>query len=93
MLRGVPGKILVEEDSREEVLILHPTKLYLSRGWDLYLTIDETIQYVTEKRLTEAVEELKAERAVAMVLIYKMENFSPWPVIQPMILIFMQHSK
>ena len=73
MLRGVPGKILVEEDSRGRSInssshqIIPPQE-----GLNLYLTIDETIQYVTEKRLTEAVEELKAERAVAMV--YDLQN-------------------
>ncbi len=68
ILQGVPGKILVEEDSKGRSInssiyqILPPQE-----GLDIYLTIDETIQYVTEKRLLEGVEELQAEKAVAMV--------------------------
>lgn len=68
ILQGVPGKILVEEDSKgrsinSSIYQILPAK----EGMDIYLTIDETIQYITEKRLLEGVEELNAEKGVAMV--------------------------
>ncbi len=68
LLKGNPGKILLEEDSRGRSInssvyqIIPPVD-----GMDIYLTIDETIQYITERRLLEAVEELKADKALAMV--------------------------
>lgn len=51
-----------------------------TRGTDIWLTIDQAIQYETEKILTEAVEEWDAERASAIVMnprngdIYAMAN-------------------
>ena len=68
LLKGSPGKILLEEDSWGRSInssisqIIPPVD-----GMDIYLTIDETIQYITEKRLIEACEELYAESGLAIV--------------------------
>lgn len=73
VLRGTPGKILVEEDSKGRSINSSVYQILPSKeGLDIYLTIDETIQYVTEKRLIQAVEELNADKAVAMV--YDLQN-------------------
>ncbi len=73
VLKGIPGKILVEEDSRGRSINSSVYQILPSQeGLDIYLTIDETIQYVTEKRLIEAIEELKADKGVAMV--YDLQN-------------------
>ena len=73
VLKGTPGKILVEEDSKGRSINSSVYQILPSQeGLDIYLTIDETIQYVTEKRLIQAVEELKADKAVAMV--YDLQN-------------------
>lgn len=73
ILQGVPGKILVEEDSKGRSINSSIYQILpAEEGLDIYLTIDETIQYATEKRLLEAVEELGADKAVAMV--YDLQN-------------------
>lgn len=73
LLKGTPGKILLEEDSRGRSINSSVYQIIPAvDGMDIYLTIDETIQYITERRLLEAVEELRAEKALAMV--YDIEN-------------------
>ena len=68
ILRGKPGKILIEEDSKGRGINSSVHQIIpAEEGLDIYLTIDETIQYAAEKRIAEAVEELGAEKAVIMV--------------------------
>ena len=68
LLRGTPGKILVEEDSKGRSINSSVHQIVPSvEGRDIYLTIDGVIQYETERRLYQAVEELRAQKAVAVV--------------------------
>ncbi len=68
-LAGVPGRIVTEKDSkgREIPQAVHqyiPPK----QGENLYLTIDETIQYFVERELDQVVETYQPKHAIAIVM-------------------------
>lgn len=68
-LRGVSGKIMIEYDAggREIPNAMHqyipPTD-----GHSLYLTIDETIQYIVEREIDQVMKVKQAKRATILVL-------------------------
>ncbi len=68
-LSGRPGYILVEYDSRGRELP-QDTHRYIPPvdGQDLYLTIDERIQYVVERELDQVVYEHHPKQATAIVM-------------------------
>lgn len=68
-LLGNPGKFLMEYDGAGNE-IPHATESYLPSepGCDVYLTIDETIQYIIERELKKVVQEQDAGGATALVM-------------------------
>ncbi len=68
-LRGTPGKIIIEYDARGRELP-QAVHRYVPPvdGQSLVLTIDEVIQFITERELEKAVIEHQALRGVAIVM-------------------------
>jgi stage V sporulation protein D (sporulation-specific penicillin-binding protein) len=68
-LKGIPGKIMIEYDAqgREIPNAMHQ---YIppQDGYSLYLTIDETIQYITERELDHVFKLKNAEKASVIVM-------------------------
>lgn len=69
-LKGKEGKLLIEKDAfgkpisfAEQKLVEQPTP-----GMNLTLTIDETIQYITERELENAVKKNNANMGIAIVM-------------------------
>lgn len=68
-LLGTPGRFLVEYDGAgNEVPYAAESYIPSEPGSDIYLTLDETIQYVVERELKEVVLEQNASRATALVM-------------------------
>jgi stage V sporulation protein D (sporulation-specific penicillin-binding protein) len=69
-LKGVPGKILSEMDAGGRVLPFRVEKrIDAQDGLNVVLTIDETIQYITQNILEKAIDDYKVEKgAVAIVM-------------------------
>lgn len=69
VLLGTPGRFLIEYDGAGNE-IPHAVESYIPSepGNDIYLTLDETIQYVVERELREVVMEQNATRATAIVM-------------------------
>lgn len=68
-LLGTSGKFLMEYDGVGNELPNATEKYVPSEpGCDLYLTIDETIQYVVERELKKVVQEQNAASATALVM-------------------------
>lgn len=69
VLLGTPGRFLIEYDGAGNE-IPHATESYIPSepGSDVYLTLDETIQYVVERELKEVVTEQNASSATAIVM-------------------------
>lgn len=69
-LKGVPGKILSEVDSRSRAIPFESEKrIDPEDGLNVVLTIDETIQYLVSKSLDKAIEDYKVkEGAVGIVM-------------------------
>jgi cell division protein FtsI (penicillin-binding protein 3) len=65
IIRGRPGRVLVETDARRKSF--QSTEWAGVPGKNLVLTLDEKIQYVTEKALAEGVEKWRAAGGVAIV--------------------------
>jgi len=60
-LKGEPGRILSEVDVGNRTIPYKAEKrIDPTNGYDIVLTIDETIQYIAEKALEKAIEENKA---------------------------------
>jgi len=83
VLGGEPGQSLDLQDGIQRSFgtqVLEPPV----PGKDLYLTIDETIQYHASRRLRQAYTETRAERAVVIISdpstgeILAMVNWPPW---------------
>jgi cell division protein FtsI (penicillin-binding protein 3) len=69
LLRGKPGKkIIIWDSTRREMPALAQTIVEVQDGSHIYLTIDETIQYSTEKALDEIVSKYSPESATAVVI-------------------------
>ncbi len=69
VLLGTPGKFLVEYDGVGNE-VPHAAESYIPSepGSNIYLTLDETIQYVVERELKEVVTEQNALSATAIVM-------------------------
>lgn len=69
-LQGVPGKIISEVDGLGREIPLSEEKYISPRdGWNVILTIDETIQYFAEKALENAIADYKLiDGAAAIVM-------------------------
>jgi cell division protein FtsI (penicillin-binding protein 3) len=67
-LAGQPGKIQVEQDPKGRELPDGQTTVRATkRGTDLVLTLDQSLQYQTERVLTQEVTNAKAKGAMAIV--------------------------
>lgn len=69
MIGGTKGRIIIEHDATGAA-IPEATHKYIPPvdGANLILTIDETIQYITERELDKAFKERQAARAAAIVM-------------------------
>jgi len=69
-LKGVPGKIMNEVDVHgRQVSFSQERYIDAIDGYDVYLTIDETIQHLTEKALDQAILDYNLKRgAMAIVM-------------------------
>ncbi len=65
IIRGRPGRVLLATDARRKSF--QSTEWAGEPGKNLVLTLDEKIQYITEKALAEAVEKWHAAGGVAIV--------------------------
>lgn len=67
-LRGAPGLVVSERDGRRREMY-HRRRLEIPSqpGADVHLTLDQTIQYIVEKALDQAVERHRAKGAWAIV--------------------------
>ena len=65
IIRGLPGRVLLATDARGRSF--QSTEWAGKPGKSVVLTLDEKIQYITEKALAEAVEKWKAAGGVAIV--------------------------
>jgi len=68
-LRGVDGKYIIEKDVFGQI-IPNDKNNYIAPidGEDVVLTIDSQIQFITQERLRDVVEEHNAKRAIAVVI-------------------------
>ncbi len=67
-LKGRPGLRITEQDGRRaEVYNRRSLEIAPQEGADVYLTIDENVQYIVEKALDAAMEEHQAKGAWAIV--------------------------
>ncbi|MBF0532989.1 MAG: penicillin-binding protein [Candidatus Omnitrophica bacterium] len=67
-LKGEPGWMNVRRDARQRQLMLDPEFLPPQDGMNLVLTIDETIQYLTEQALAKGAEKHHAAAASMIVV-------------------------
>lgn len=68
-LMGDPGKFLMEYDAwGNEIPQAAESYIPSEPGCNIYLTIDETIQYIIERELKEVVQEQNADNATALVM-------------------------
>jgi len=68
-LKGVPGKIISEVDGLNREIPLSEEKHIAPRdGWNIILTIDETIQYFAEKALESAIADYKVIGGAAAIV-------------------------
>jgi cell division protein FtsI (penicillin-binding protein 3) len=69
-LKGIPGCLLVERDALGRNIYTQNIKqINATKGYNLQLTIDKTIQYLVEKALEEGVKKNKAKAGIAIVMI------------------------
>lgn len=68
-LKGTPGKIITETDVHGRELPYNVDQ-YISpdHGWNLVLTVDQTIQYFTEKAVSDAMAKYNAKKVYAIVM-------------------------
>jgi len=68
-LKGVPGKILSEVDAGGRELPFRSEKrIEAQDGLNVVLTIDETIQYLTQKALEKAIDDWKVARGATAIV-------------------------
>ncbi|AZR73042.1 stage V sporulation protein D [Anoxybacter fermentans] len=68
-LRGVPGRIAVERDATNRSLPNGIQKYFPpENGYNVYLTIDEVIQYLAERELERALTTIKADAGTVIVM-------------------------
>ncbi len=68
-LQGKEGRLFFPSDAKNRP-IHHEVRRFVppKNGQDLYLTIDDTIQYIVERELSRAMEEFKAKQATALAV-------------------------
>lgn len=68
-LAGTPGKIITETDVRGRELPYNVNR-YIPpiNGWNIVLTLDETIQYFTEKAVSRVMEQYNPKKVYAIVM-------------------------
>lgn len=68
-MKGEEGWLILERDALgRDIFPSNNNYKSPSSGRDLYLTIDEVIQYITEKELVNGVERWRAKSAIAIVM-------------------------
>lgn len=69
-LRGKPQELRLQQDTKGRHILVLPKRLPSEglHGASLVLTIDNTIQYYTEKHLADAVQKFEAKRGIAIVM-------------------------
>ena len=68
-LTGTPGKLLLEVDSAQNNIPQSQQEFIPAvEGYSVNLTIDETVQYITERELEKVYNEQQAEGATAIVM-------------------------
>ncbi|KMT21401.1 stage V sporulation protein D [Clostridium cylindrosporum] len=68
-LKGIPGRFMGEADKfHRELPYNMSTYIKPTNGNDVVLTIDQSIQYFTEKALEEAVSKFRAKKANAVIM-------------------------
>ncbi len=67
-LKGEPGKELIFQDARHQELLLGDSMILPKDGNSLYLTIDETIQFIAERSLEESYQKHNAIGASIIVM-------------------------
>ncbi len=67
-LQGEAGWTRILKDARKKELLLESDTIPPRDGFDLVLTIDETIQYITERALDKAMKKNNAKGATIIVL-------------------------
>ena len=69
-LNGKPGSILVARDARgRNIYSTNIKQEDATKGYNLQLTIDQTIQHVTEKALEEGIKKSRAKAGTAIVMV------------------------
>lgn len=89
-LRGKPGKIGIERDAAGR-FIPDGIQQYVAPhdGYNIYLTIDEVIQYIVERELDKAMTELQTSDATVIVMDPKTGESWLWPTGRIMIWIIL----
>ena len=67
-LHGRCGQAQILRDARQQELLLEKNYVAAVDGFNLVLTIDETIQYIAERALDAAYEKFKAKAAMIIVM-------------------------
>ncbi|MCX7694112.1 MAG: stage V sporulation protein D [Caloramator sp.] len=68
-LKGIPGRLIVQGDAyHRELPYDAPVYVPPKDGYDLVLTIDQSIQFFVERALEQGLEEYKAKRISAIVM-------------------------
>ncbi len=68
-LKGVPGRIVMETDAKGRETSDNVERLVPPiDGWNVVLTIDQTIQYFTEKAVSDAMDNYQASKIYAIVM-------------------------
>ena len=68
ILSGDSGRMRVLKDARNRFLMIEDEVILPKDGASLVLTIDETVQYITEKALEEVFNKYQAKSATAIVM-------------------------
>lgn len=67
-LQGEPGRRFILRDAKQRGLIIEKNYLAPKDGYNIVLTIDETIQYITEQALKRGIEKHHAKAGTAIVM-------------------------
>lgn len=87
LLKGVPGTFLAEQDARGRVMM--PKGLKIAGdvpGYDLVLTLDETLQYLAEKELNRGVAAARAKGGTVIIMeptTGEVLALATWPAFNP----------
>lgn len=69
VLKGTPGRLLIERDAKNrDIPQAMQAFIPATPGYDLHLTLDETIQYVVEREIEKVFIEQQAEKVTAIVM-------------------------